>query len=188
MQAETVKTELIDQMTPIFGHPPGDEPDKALAAYMRALGRFSGEALRETADTAIRTAKRRTWPMPGELIEIAKEAERQIRLREAPKGSAGTEISDEERERMFLEMLRSDVGKRAANEGWAADLQDFIREKGRVPVPSEADRLASDAAARDAKWRGRKDSLTGPLAGSLLACKGAMERREANVAALIRDA
>lgn len=85
--------------------------------------------------------KRRTLPTLRDVIDVIATAQQQLREADAQAKAATRQARQEDRQREYTDRanaaLRTDLGRRAAEEGWINGLYDFVERHGREPGPME---------------------------------------------------
>jgi hypothetical protein len=133
-------TRFVAPMCDAFAAP--EQGRRFLDRLAATLAEFSDAALSEAAQAIILTRKVRSFPTIAECVEAC-ENPRAVKARRASKARRAEHCDDETATRL----LRSDVGRRAAVEGWVAELYMFLGRKGRHPSDAE-ERALRERAAR----------------------------------------
>lgn len=139
---------FIDRMLSIF-HAPITENESGFVDEMRkAIKGWDLSTLNEAADRIAKTAK--FFPKPAEVIEVCEI----IANERAPKGSTPPVnlFFTGEAFRTANRLIRSEMGREAARDGWIGQLHDFCRQKGRLPKGFEISHLKSEAKLFDASY------------------------------------
>ena len=161
--------EFVVKMS-VFGDVPSTGP--FMDGYVDNLARYSSEVLQEAANLLLATRKERRFPLPAECIEACQEIENRLELkktaeklreRNVPKRLPldGKEWT-KERVEMANRLMRSEVGRLAAQEGWIVALHDFCREQKRLPTKFEALDIREAALARRAQNKEVAAAMTNP--------------------------
>ena len=143
-----------------------------IASMNRALGGFSSDTIAAAASQIVssRKPKRdgRFFPVPAECVEICTEIERFAKMAATPLLAAPdkNEWSDE-RLALAFDLVKGELGMRAAREGWIAALYRFCRKQMRLPNGPEIDRCVREAAAFDRCLEGVRHGAAGKISGSL---------------------
>jgi hypothetical protein len=158
MSSKAVLT-FID--TVIQHYPPyrwDEEQEKAWVSTMaRELSGFSEDVLDRAIKEMIRTRKDRRIPLVPECLSACHDAKRWI---DAEKRNGQLPIEQEgvpsswaehtnERKKLALDILRSPVGRQAAQEGWIGALDEYVRKNAKMPPPSEFGALKRKAKEFD---------------------------------------
>lgn len=151
MSANDVKQEILAPMQKLY-LPPRQmpEPDQigALQQYVQALNGFGGDALKVAWQEVRDKWLKLSWPPPALFVQAARRA--------AGAGKSNVRIRLEEKQRengvrwsRWLAARTSDLGQRAAREGFAFGLKMHILEEGKTAEQfSVAEALAHAATAR----------------------------------------
>jgi hypothetical protein len=129
-----------------------EEREKNWSTLMvRELGGYSDDILARACREIILTRGKRQgeqWmPTIAECLNACKEAkywieaEKQKQSLPLERKKTASPYSPERKVFVRNHLLRSEIGKRAANEGWARALQDFCRVNNRLPDQREAEKL-----------------------------------------------
>jgi len=141
----TPQNHFIDRMLSIF-HAPISENEKGFVEEMRkALHGWDFATLDTAADRIAKTAK--FFPKPAEVIEVCEA----IVAERAPKGATPPVnlFFTGEAFRAANRLIRSEMGKEAARDGWIGQLHDFCRENARLPKGFEISKLKTEAKLFD---------------------------------------
>lgn len=115
-------------------------PPKGWAAEaLKILDGIPAEALDAAATQIMKTRKYSSFPSFAEILEAANgwiAQQRAEAIRQTPRAIDGQERNDERRERARTAM-KTDMGQRAAREGWAWQLHDYVVNHGRMPDSGE---------------------------------------------------
>ena len=178
-----------------FGEPNlPDNADKATiyGAYARALSQYSDKVLQRAADGMLATRSQRKFPLLAECLEACRSAQDEIAgeaKRENDNRRQSAKSNDPwspERVHLADGMMRSEIGREAAREGWIVSLHDFCREDGRLPNKFEAERVRSAALARKAE-RERREREFGGNPKLIQVVAKAMEAKRARLSALANE-
>lgn len=130
---------FIEPLLAVFGEPITDKPELFFTEYGNVLKRFDSEILKTGKDQIIRTFKGpQRWPRPAQCLEACEEADEARAIRN------GGKI---EKPNYFHEYIKakkrvhSELGRRAAREGWVLGLCEFIANHGREPNKYEIERI-----------------------------------------------
>ena len=110
-----------------------------LRSMADALRGYSPAILAEAARHIIDHRKYTTFPLPSECreacIAAARRQESQVRAETLPEFRSSMPFwASEERERLANDLIKSAMGKQAANEGWVLALWNFCLEHARIPT------------------------------------------------------
>lgn len=121
------------------------------ADYIEALSFYSDTVLEFAAKKLIFAERQhKSFPMPAECLKACKEAHGEF-SKPAPKQDNRHDEWSPEAIKEADRLLCSDIGRRAADEGWAWQLWDFMRQSRRWPNAHEANRLKAHSAAQNAE-------------------------------------
>lgn len=157
----------------------GDAHEEAWTDSMiRNLQGYSQDVLRRAAQKIIDTRKddkngARRFPLPSECKRVCDEIVRWDEMQERPKllEEGSEKVGEYERAYAHADWLitQGELGKKAAREGWALSLHDFIRENGRLPKDYEIAKCKASAKGFDEAYeaclRGEGGMLSKALAG-----------------------
>ena len=161
-------------------------------AYARALSQYSDRVLQRAADEMLATRSQRKFPLLAECLEACRNAQDEIageakRENDSARQSAKSKDPwSPERVHLADGMMRSELGREAAKEGWIVSLHDFCREEGRLPNKFEAERVRSAALARKAE-RERREQEFGGNPKLIQVVAKAMEAKRARLSALANE-
>lgn len=145
-----VSVSFLQPMLRHFKLPQGANADPAAwqLDYEEALSFYSDRVLEFAAKKLI-FAERKTamFPVPAECLKACKEVHGEFAKPE-PKRKGHDEWSPEAIRRAD-ELLCSDIGRRAADEGWVWQLWDFLRRQQRWPNGQEAANLKAHSTAQN---------------------------------------
>lgn len=133
---------LIARLAVMFGPADfSDDPRAFLSEIARLTKAYSEEALDKAADLLIRShrpTQLKPWPSPSEICVACADAQEMIRPSEPfnPIAERNRDWTREACERADR-MIQSDLGQRAADEGWILGLWDHYRQTPRQPTPKE---------------------------------------------------
>lgn len=138
---------LIARFLAIFGEPRTENTELFLREYENAISGWDERTLKNAGDRLIAEAK--FWPRPAEVNDLCHA------LMPPPSSSdfkpdlnwTGDAI------RTANDLIHSDLGRRAADEGWIGAMHDHIRVHRSLPTPSEVAVLKQQAAATDQAYR-----------------------------------
>lgn len=115
-----------------------------MASMNRVLSGYSDEVLAEAAHRILRDRNPKKdgkfFPVPSECTEVCNEVARLEAQKQTPLLSYGHQDSSEFagwRYTLADDLIKSELGKRAAREGWALMFHTFCRTKGRAPAGNE---------------------------------------------------
>lgn len=106
---------------------------------IKLLSDIPDNALDAAATSILKTRKYRDFPSIYDIREAAGvwiAAQRAASIRQTPRVIDGRECTSETEARAIT-ALKTDLGKRAASEGWAAGLFQYVYNHGRMPDSSE---------------------------------------------------
>lgn len=135
---------FIDRMLSIF-HAPITENESGFVDEMRkALKGWDLSTLNEAADRIAKTAK--FFPKPAEVIEVCESI---AASRVVPHTPPVNLYFTADAFRTANRLIRSEMGKDAARDGWIGQLHDFCRQRSRLPKGFEIAHLKSEAKLFD---------------------------------------
>ncbi len=112
---------------------------------------FSDAVLEKALTDMVRTRKDRRIPLVAECITACLEARKWLAAKE---GAENLPIqqqpkSIDERTKLADDLIMGKEGRLAAKEGWILGLHDYARKHGKLPPPSEFERLRRQARGDD---------------------------------------
>jgi len=113
--------------------------------YDEALGEFTSHELQHAAKVLKTTRTSRTFPVIADCLEACKHARDALQPPVKRRHGSDQDKYPEwmpERQRQADALICSDMGRKAADEGWLIGLWDFCREKQRLPNRFEAEKIA----------------------------------------------
>lgn len=153
-----------------------DGADKAtlFGSYERVLSKYDGDVLQRAANNTLDRRTFRNFPLPSECDKACQEARDELNAERGVKASKRENKEDPtwlpQRVKAADRMMNSDIGRKAADEGWIIVLHDFCRVNGRLP---EAGGEASTLRLQGLSWKhwyeNAKSSAEGKAAPALIA-------------------
>ena len=130
---------LIARIATVFGTPDhSTDPEGFIRELARVTKSYSEPELEKAADHLLSTfvpTQRKPWPTPAEICCACQDA-RELLNPPRPIPYRYPDWSPESISKAY-KLIVSDVGRRAADEGWILSLWDFCRKKHRLPNASE---------------------------------------------------
>lgn len=139
---------LLNRLAVIYGAPDSEDPGAYLGEVAKLLSGFSEAELSKAGDALLSSHRGRQWPTPAQCVEACQNAKEAGSTPRAPEGPRHPEWSREARA-VADRLVVSDMGRIAADEGWALALHDFCRVARRLPNATEQHRLKRTAKAFD---------------------------------------
>lgn len=129
---------LIRRFSTVFGPPNHvEDPKEFTKEFIKAISGYSAESYIRATDNLIRShepTNLKPWPSMAATRQAVHDAQEAM-----PKGEQ--KEKDQRWTRPVLQraddLIQSDMGRQAAEEGWSLSLWDFCREKGRLPTGYE---------------------------------------------------
>lgn len=141
---------LISRLCIIFGEPLSPDPGAMMAELHRLTSGYSQAEQDKAADFLIRThnpTARKPWPAPAEIIEACNDA-RAVIVGKTPQTDDEKRIEwSKEAVAKAWDLMRSDIGRKAADDGWSSALWDFCRKNRRLPDEGEIAKCKANAAS-----------------------------------------
>ena len=153
---------------------PDERQDKArnqwLADMNRSLKDAAPEVLDRAADILIDTAKYKSFPILGEVRKAVEKAanelrQEQPRMRFSPTKKLEDDYS--EREKLALELILGEVGRRALREDWLGSLYAFCVKHMRLPTNFEINDSEKGVIAEARAFDRELDRCRGAPPGSV---------------------
>jgi len=175
---------LISRLTNVYGEPRSDDPVGYLRELRAALAGWDEHTLNTAASRLIKVAK--FWPRPAEIIEIAEQiAAEKVLPRQNP-----TEHGDFTTQ-AFVDanrLIRSDLGKQAAKEGWVGQLHDFCRRTRALPNERQIRDLKHEARLFDEAYTACVEGRGGTLNDALKRMGDSFIEKRARLAQIVEGA
>lgn len=173
---------LINRLLVVYGQPESTDPNAFLDEIENAVKRFDDHVQDRAADIILRTHKRAFFPSPAVIIQACEEIDAlKVKApRDAIKYPDWTPAAVSRADRLIV----SDVGRLAADEGWALGLHDFCRKHGRLPNSSEQHQIKIDSRDFDRAYCAVIDMEANSLSSSLKKLGEAMLERRNKYAAM----
>lgn len=126
---------LLTRLSTVFGHPESEDPAAYIAEMGKLIRGFTTMEQDKAADFLIRNhvpTNRKPWPAPNEIVNACVEAREMLN---PPKEDDKKKIKDWTGDvlKRADNLIQSDLGRQAADEGWVHSLWDFCRVNGRLP-------------------------------------------------------
>lgn len=127
---------LCQRLAIVFGVPQSDDPGAYMAEIARLIRGYAEPEQQKAADYLIRDHK--WWPKPSEIAVACADARETLQV--------ANRTEDKKRQHLDWagpalktadQLIQSELGRRAADEGWALSLWDFCRKNMRLPTGSE---------------------------------------------------
>lgn len=139
--------QFIAHMSAMIAPPATTDDDLFIQGYRKAIQGWRGDILAEAANRLVKTSK--WFPKAAEVIEVCESI---AASRVVPDTKPGNLFFTGEAFRTANRLIRSEMGKEAARDGWIGQLHDFCRQKGRLPKGFEISHLKSEAKLFDASY------------------------------------
>jgi hypothetical protein len=131
----------------MYGPPDTENPASWFAEMDRLLRGYGERELDKAADIVLRTHKGHRYPPVSEILSAAADA-RESLVDRAPVPDKFPDWSEEAIEKAD-ELIRCEIGKRAADEGWVFALHTFCRKNRRLPARGEIGGCINEARGFD---------------------------------------
>lgn len=136
-----------------------DLEDAWMTSMVKFLAPFTKDVLAAAAEHILRTRDprkqgQRWFPSPRECIEACELMQRTMNVQATPLLSYGNRDPSPWagwRVKLANDLMRTEMGRQAAREGWNGVLWNFARENQRLPTDEHELRMVKGAAARFAK-------------------------------------
>lgn len=129
---------MVEMLLTVWGEPNSTDADKYLAQVAKAVEGYSDEIQRKAAEHLSQNYRSSRYPLPADcrkacmtIAEEMSDGSKRVAINPYPEWSRKRIASADA-------MMRSELGKRAADEGWALGLHDFLRNNQRHPTEYEA--------------------------------------------------
>ncbi len=159
-----MSNKLVQRLCIMFGAPEHSEDP---AAYISEIGRltknYTEPVLDRAADYLIRShapTHLKPWPTPSEICVACADAQETISPASPSNATKHLDWAAPALKRADA-LIQTDLGRRAADEGWALSLWDFCRKNLRLPSGSEITRCKADTTDF---WQAYQDCQRGGFA------------------------
>lgn len=140
---------MIKRLLMVFGEPETQNPDGYLDEVIRVLKGYTETVQDEACTLLMKTHRGRQFPTPAQCRAACQEVEET----RSPINPTGTEfLHPDWQPESFKKadtLIRSDLGRQAADEGWIGQLHDFCRKKHCLPMHHESGKLKQEARLFD---------------------------------------
>ena len=177
--------EQIGRLLTQYGAPQVDNTDAFFAEYKRLAYGFPIETVTAAVNLILKAHVWQTWPKPAEWDRACREAKATV-------AAAVVRLPDPDpypewspaRQRQAGVLIRGELGRRAAAEGWISGLWDFCRINQRLPRDLEIARLRETTRATEEEFRRARndDTLPGNLLAVLMRLRGTLAKRRTRLA------
>jgi len=157
---------LLARLCVVYGQPDSPDPVAYLNEISNLIGRYSDTELEKAGDAILRNHRGRSFPTPSEIAAACADA-RASSTREVTPESKVDPAWSNARVALADKLIRTPLGRTAADEGWILALHDFIRVNGRLPEQGEIGPLRAKARGFDDAYASVLRGETGPLTGAL---------------------
>lgn len=144
---------MLTRLGVIYGPPQSADPIAYLDELAKMLAKYSEAVLEQATDMVLRTHRGRHWPTPSECVaacERVLETERAT-SRQNGTGDRHPEWSAEA-QRIADRLIQSELGRRAAREGWVVPLWDYCRRARALPDAAGIHRCRVIAREFEEAW------------------------------------
>lgn len=168
---------MIKRLLIVFGKPETADVKAYLEEVAKALTGYSDSVQDEACTEIMKFHKSRVFPTPAQCRKACEEVceQRGQAAQRAPLPVFHPAWSKQVIAKAD-NLIRCDLGSRAANEGWILSLHDFCRNKQRLPVNHEIAGCMNSAKEFDNAYR-QAQELGGSMGHSLVKLGNAMLAR-----------
>ncbi|CAA2139539.1 hypothetical protein [Hyphomicrobium sp. ghe19] len=138
---------LVARLAVMYGKPDTDDPKAWFDEMDNLVKNYSRSELDKAADIVLRTHRGNRFPSVSELLTACADA-REMGIDHKPTPPKYPEWTPEAIAKAD-ELIRSGLGKRAAEEGWVFALHTFCRKHRRLPMDREIGACIAEAKAFD---------------------------------------
>lgn len=127
---------LLQRLVVVFGPPQSEDPPAYLGEIEKLISKYTPTELDKAADLLVRSSK--WFPKPAEIAVACADA-REILTPSQPFDPAKKKNLDWTKEALDRadRLIQSELGRKAASEGWILGLWDHYRKTPRQPTPKE---------------------------------------------------
>lgn len=130
---------LLQRLVIIFGQPDSADPQVYLQEVAKLLSKYSETQLQAGCNHLLKTHRTRTFPTPAQII-TAIEDHLASQSEKTPIGPKHPEWQPAAKARADR-LIQSEMGRKAAREGWILSLHDYCRKHNELPPYTEVSRL-----------------------------------------------
>lgn len=141
-----------------------------LRSIRAAVGFYDEEVLAKAAQRIIDTRTDRRFPLPAEIRKACHEVQEQINRGKLPLEDEKAKASGPwhpDRVKLAYDLLKTSMGREAAQSNWILQLWDFCRNNARLPTPGEVNELRHNANEFDGAYRETVKAPIGSLTNKL---------------------
>lgn len=158
---------LLARLCVVYGQPDSPDPVAYLTEIGKLLKGYTETEMEKAGDAVLRNHRGRAFPTPSEIAGACADA-RAGSSRETVPAFKDHNWTNE-RIALADKLIKSPMGREAADEGWILSLHDFIRENERLPEPREIGLIK-------AKARGFDEAYAAVCSGAGGVCSAALRR------------
>lgn len=162
---------LTSRLAIMYGMPEfSADPEAYIGEIERITKDYFPNELHRAADVIVRDhrpTRFKPWPSPSEILQACNDAREHLQpeVKEAWRYPEWTPDAVGK----AYKLIRSEMGSRAADEGWIHPLWDFCRKHGELPTtPAEIARLKADAKEGEEAFEAVRNGDRTPVTGALL--------------------
>lgn len=170
---------LLDRLLVVFGPPQSDDPAAYLAEVQKLIKAYSSAELDKAADLLLRSHK--WFPKPADIVVACADAREILTPAKTP-DNLNFNTLDWKKENLDRadRLIQSELGRKAADEGWILGLWDHYRKTPRQPSPKEIIRAKQKAeefneAYRSAQTNDLSRYINLPKLGDLILARRAQK-------------
>jgi hypothetical protein len=170
-------------------HDPAREKEW-LRSIVEAIGYYEPDVLQAAAQRIIDTRNDRRFPLPSEIRKVCAEVIDDRRKASLPVHPAAGDKKlspwSPERVKLANELVQTEIGRRAAREGWLLILHDWVRANGELPrSDSKIRELAGEKVHFEKAYSDCVRGWGGPAGKQLAELGDKMIAREAELRVMV---
>lgn len=139
---------LLTKLLRMYGNPTSPDPKLMLEELDKSMRGYSDLELVEAMRFILPKSKG-FFPDPETIIEACSKARADLRTEKTPETYVADAEWSPKAKADADELIKSDLGRKAADEGWIGYLWDFCRKHRRHPTPHEQMKLIRSAKSFD---------------------------------------
>lgn len=175
---------FVEMLTAVFGAPETGNASEFKRILNDRVGGYETPVMERAAGHFIET--RKSWPKIADVIAVARAEDMRREVESRPERPAARDPWSPEAESLADGFMDSELGRRAAVEGWIGSLWDFCRIHARLPHEGlELNRLLDKAREHHRKAKlVRGGEIAGEIGKSLQRLMAELDRKDQRLCAL----
>lgn len=149
---------LLKNLQDLYGMPFSDDPAAAFAVLKDQLGQFPDELSRRALQIILAKQKNQHFPAASVIIQSVQQAAHEAD-RDQRHAAERQPVKRKNSRQIAETLIRSDMGRTAADQGWIAQLYSFCERNERLPKPGEQSQLMHQARLYEQLYEETKQKL-----------------------------